>query len=270
MRSLIGRCTLPGLVGGAILLAGAGFSQQRVSDKTGTAEVMKIQTIIDDADRAGQEALFIAGFWGDGMQDTRLDLDLNDVPVADAVRRVSELAEVNVRVDEDVPKEAKVTLKAKNIRLSTAMDLITQAAGVGWTREITDGKTTLRVGKTVRPGAIILRNSLPGRGRVTIPEIHIPRIDPELRIEGALPQIFSLGEMLETRSTFNCPHCKKQATVLRRNQQPRCTTCSRPFQPGWQVCPFDGTKRPAAQGEWKYCPFCGKAVKTEESGAKAK
>ncbi len=270
MRTLIGRCTLPGLVGGAILLAGAGFSQQKVSDKPKDAEAVKIQTIIDDADRARQEALFITGFWGDGMQDTRLDLDLNDVPVADAVRRVSELAKVNIRVDEDVPKEAKVTLRAKNIRLSTALDLITQAAGVNWTREITDGKTSIRVGKAVRPGTIILRNSLPGRGGLTIPEIHIPRMEPGTRIDSVLPQVFSLSEMLETRSTFTCPHCKKQATVLRRNQQPRCTTCNRPFQPGWQVCPFDGTKRPAAQGEWKYCPFCGKAVKMDEKGAKEK
>lgn len=267
MRSLIGRCMLPGMVGGAILLAGAGLSQQKVSDRPGALEEVKIQTIIDDADRARQGALFITGIWGDGMQDTRLDLDLNDVPVADAVRRVSELAKVNVQVDEDVPKEAKVTLKAKNIRLSTAMDLITQAAGVYWTREITDGKTTLRVGKAVRPGAIILRNSMPGRGSVTIPDIHLPRIDPD-RFEGALPQVFSLSEMVEIRSTFNCPHCKKQAVVLRRNQQPRCTTCNRPFQSGWQVCPFDGTKRPAAQGDWKFCPFCGKAVKMDESGAK--
>jgi hypothetical protein len=202
------------------------------------------------------------------MQDTRLNLDLRDVPVTEALKQVAENAKVGLKVDDDVPKEAKITLKANNIRLTTALELITQSAGINWTREITDGKTTIRVGKTVRPGFIIWRNNMPGRGAFTLPNIDIAHIDPKIRIEGDLARIYSMTEMMETRSTFNCPHCKKQATVLRRNQQPRCTTCSRPFQSGWQVCPFDGTKRPAAQGEWKYCPFCGKAVKMDEKAEK--
>jgi glutaredoxin len=262
----------PVMVGGALLLAGAGLSQQRASDALGAREGLRVQTTIDDAGQAPPPAtLFIASVWGDAMQSTRLDLDLDDVPVADAIRRVCELAKVGVQVDEDVPKDKKVTLKAKDIRLSTALDLISQAAGVGWAREIADGKTTIRVGKTVRSGSILWRNSVPGRGAFMLPpHIDISQMGPKIRIEGDSARIFSLADMLETRSTFNCPHCKKQATVLRRNQPPRCTTCNRPFQTGWQVCPFDGTKRPTAQGEWRFCPFCGKAVRMDEKEAKEK
>jgi hypothetical protein len=76
-----------------------------------------------------------------------------------------------------------------------------------------------------------------------------------------IPYVWS---MQEQRSMFRCPHCKGQATVLRKQEQPKCEKCARPFQSGWQFCPADGAKRPAAVGEWKFCPFCSKKVDGEK------
>ena len=49
------------------------------------------------------------------------------------------------------------------------------------------------------------------------------------------------------RSTFTCPHCKGQVTILRQKKPAQCSKCGRSFEGDWQYCPFDGTKRPASE-----------------------
>jgi predicted RNA-binding Zn-ribbon protein involved in translation (DUF1610 family) len=64
----------------------------------------------------------------------------------------------------------------------------------------------------------------------------------------------------EERSTFTCPSCKEQITVMRKHTTPKCPTCGKEFQKEWKFCPNDGAKRPADPTDWKFCPHCGKAV----------
>ena len=79
------------------------------------------------------------------------------------------------------------------------------------------------------------------------------------------PLSLSGVKVAEERSTFTCPHCKQQVTVLHQHTAPKCEKCSRTFHDDWQFCPFDGAKRPASAGtDWQFCPLCGKSVKAPE------
>ncbi|HEU4753411.1 MAG TPA: hypothetical protein VFU47_09925 [Armatimonadota bacterium] len=194
-----------------------------------------------------------------------VDLDIDNATVADAARQIVEKAKLNadVVVDPDVPADARFTLRAKNVRPGAALDLLAQSAGAGWALEKKDGKTTLRLGKKVRGG--LLAPGLSGLykldgGDNVLKRFVVPAVPGA---PGRSPLV--LDWVTTQRSTFTCPHCKNQATVLRQRQAPKCPKCNRVFQPEWQFCPADGTKRPATTDDWRFCPFCGKRVETEKS-----
>src|SRR5205823_5873939 len=88
-----------------------------------------------------------------------LDLELENAPVRDAAKQVLERAGIDaiLTVDPDVTSDARVTLRARNVRASTALDLIAEAAGAAWSVEKKNGATTVRIGKTVRPGVFQFR-----------------------------------------------------------------------------------------------------------------
>ncbi len=125
-----------------------------------------------------------------------------------------------------------------------------------WSSQIKDGKTFLRVGKF---SAVLAFRSTPfrfGRGKQTV-------IGSGLRLHGD-GVVYSYSQN-ENRSTFTCPHCKRQATVIRKAEAAHCPKCERVMQSDWQFCPNDGTKRPASETAWKFCPFCSRAVTMTEA-----
>lgn len=223
-----------------------------------------------------------------------IDLDLNDAPVRDAVKQILELGakDVDVVIEGDVPEEARVTLRAKGVRLGTALDLVTQAAGVNWVveRNGKERKTAVHVGKKVRssisPRAIELIPGVAGDARrfggyvglggggafsVTAPRtpgpaVAAPRL-PGLPLDLKRDFIFTTPEV---RSTFQCPHCKGRTTLIRSSREPDCTRCARTFQPEWQFCPVDGAKRPPSPNDFQFCPMCGKRVEKPEKELKGK
>jgi hypothetical protein len=201
-------------------------------------------------------------FWGLGSADDKpIDLDLDNVPVRAALKRILDPTKLEYKIDDDVPDTARVTLRAHDIRLSTALDVVTQTAGIGWTSEMKDAKRMIHVGKSIRGG---------GYGVYIAPQVG----DLLHNLEGLTNQRFQFPPnsdfayrlfLPEQRSTFTCPHCKGQVTMLGSRQQPKCPKCGRTFQSDWQFCPADGTKRPPAPGVWHYCPLCGKPVDTEKN-----
>src|SRR5262249_5489436 len=167
--------------------------------------------------------------------DKQIDLDLDNAPVRDAVRDVLKQASVDadVEVAEDVPSSARVTLKAKGVRVSTALDLIAQAAGAGWSFESKDKKSVLRVGKTVRPNSVSeLLRTFTARGAAPWASTRNSLYAPDLK---GLTRIYG-----QQRYTFTCPHCKGQVTGIRQAQAPACPKCGRIFEPDWKFCPVDG------------------------------
>jgi hypothetical protein len=198
--------------------------------------------------------LFVAQGW-DSVPS--VDLDLDNASVRDALKQIFDRAKQEYVVDADVPQDSRITVRARKIKLATALDLVTQATGVGWARERRDSRTVYRIGKSVS-GFHDLRFST---GSQSAPFVHFDSFYPvranALLQTDAAPYLLQYG--LE-RSQFTCPHCKGQATMVSQRQQPKCTKCARVFQRDWQFCPADGARRPPSPGEWRFCPLCGKEV----------
>jgi hypothetical protein len=240
------------------------------------------------------QATTILSLTRDFVNEPRVNLDLEDQPLREALKQLFERAKQSYKVDDDVPNTARITVRAKNVRLSTALELLLQDAGVGIARQVEDGRLLYRIRKS-GPDTLsttdLLRSVVDAKVDMSLlnpqqlkqfryidPHAKGPVIvDPkqlELHLRAlpgapfgggpnspAIPYVYT---MREQRSLFRCPHCKGQATVLRQQEQPKCDKCARPFQAGWQFCPADGAKRPASSGEWKYCPFCSKKVEGEK------
>ena len=185
----------------------------------------------------------------------RVDLDINIEPVHEALKAVLSRANIIDVGAEDVPRDVRVTLAARNVRLRTALNLIAEAAGIGWRKELDGGKVRYRFGKSIRSWDLA----------APLPEVAMPAIralrDLDIKFEpfkeGVIWRAFT---GTEERSTVTCPHCHAQITRVGPRENPKCPKCSTEFKPGWKVCPFDGTKRPDTRDDWKYCPVCGKAL----------
>jgi hypothetical protein len=183
-----------------------------------------------------------------GAPDVKVDLDLDNVGLKDALKRIFERAKQEYTLDDDVPNEPKVDVHAKNVRLSTALNLVTEGAGVAWMYEMRDGKGRFRVGKSLPRRSLFVPGAAPFAFSTTVPG-----------------QVGANFLQAYTRSTFTCPHCKGKTTMVREQTTTSCPKCKRVMQPGWQFCPADGTKRPAAASDWRYCPLCGKQVDPEKT-----
>jgi hypothetical protein len=197
-----------------------------------------------------------------------VDLGLDDVPVADAIKQLVAKAapDLTVAIAPDLPADLRVTLRVPKVQLATALDLLTQAAGVSWWLEQADGKTTLRIGKEARPSR--RSEALPAVASDAYPDLLATFTNraENLALEPAATLLRNYSP--EERATFTCPQCKQQATVVRTASQPKCPKCSRLFEAGWQFCPVDGARRPAAPTAWKFCPHCGQPIGPEKPGAR--
>jgi hypothetical protein len=225
---------------------------------------------------AAQNVFSIFSMATEAVQEPRVDLDFENTPVRDAFKRLFEQAGRSYQLDADVPDSARITLKAKNVRFSTALELLLQSAGLGVGHQIDNGKLSYRIqkgGPDTVSATGLLRSVIedrvregkpldPSAGNLKLPDPfqHLGQVKDLYTT--VVPYVLNFQEM---RSTFRCPHCKGQATVIRKPGQPKCEKCNRLFQPGWKFCPDDGTKRPAPSGEWNYCPFCSKKVEGEQS-----
>lgn len=199
---------------------------------------------------------------GHQVLEARVNLDLDNLSVREALTQLAGQAKQEIVIDADVPGDVRVTVRAQNVRLGTALDLLTETTGASWNIERRQGKTIVHVTKPTQPVAAHVAPTFAGiaglLGRVEGQRMEF-EWGPDLNV------IYRLSAQ-EERSTFTCPHCKGQVTVIRQRQQPKCTRCSRPFQAEWQFCPIDGARRPPAPGEWQFCPVCGKPVASERRG----
>lgn len=242
-----------------------------------------------EAGKIYKQAFILSGNGLGELSDKRLDVDLKNAGLHDALKRVLDDAKVAYTIDDDVSNDPKVTLKVSNATLPTVLDLLTEANGIGWRSEVT---TSARAAQTIPPppsgdtkGETLRAKPAASTGEVSV-RVHVGK-----SIAG-MPRSFRLGVMdlkglpggkmslpaplaaqapfirhftwQERRATFTCPNCHNTITIVRTPEDVRCPKCGRVFEDDWKVCPYDGTKRPARKDEWHYCPICGKPIKLEE------
>lgn len=226
------------------------------SQRAGRAERSSVEAGTAAAHRRRVAQYFVAL---NRPPEVRVDVELANVPVGDALRRLFELARQNYLVDGALPGDVRVSLSARQVRLTSALQVVTDAAGLSWTYEGGGTKPgRFRIGKSVAPSlatALLQTSGVPVR-LPQAPGQRAPEVEPT-RL--TVP----VGEI---RATFTCPHCRHRTTILQRQDSDRCVRCSRQLQPGWIFCPSDGVRRPSPLPDWKFCPSCGKPVRTERSG----
>ena len=228
------------------------------------------------------------------QSNVRVNLNLRNAPLKEAIKQLTEQTKQEFVLENDAPADARVTVVAKNIRLTTALDMVTDATGLNWNLqtalkpETRAARVAFHIGKKAAQFSFRKYNLMPLNDtffqkenksyRWNVPDIGqehghqtelIQRKPLDLNITYSTNNasgntLFGTRDVTEVRSTFTCPHCKQQVTVLHQHQAPKCETCGRVFHDDWQFCPFDGAKRPAdAGGDWQFCPICGKSVKVE-------
>lgn len=204
-----------------------------------------------------------------GGQEPRVNLDIDNLPIRDAIKHVSKLTKLDFKIDDEIAKDIRVTLKAPNVRLSSALDMITDAGGIYWSRDLIVGadepgpKPLYHIRKTPAASSMAIISSdnkgkpqvLGGFGKGSV------FFHPDT---GSSQQWVTNVLLPETRSKIVCPHCKGKVVAYRPKVSDRCETCHKKLPEGAKYCPADRTPRPAPPKPWKYCPLCGKPVDYED------
>ncbi|MCW3055074.1 MAG: hypothetical protein JWN14_4244 [Chthonomonadales bacterium] len=270
------------------------------------------------------------------QSNVRVNLNLRNAPLKEAVKQLNEQTKYEFVLEADAPTDARVTVVAKNIRLNTALDMLTDATGLNWNQQTVkkadskENNVVFHLGKKVARNPYwsnffwgdnnwdfkdnpaihfndsnkefqwngklnefklnygaganklqlnqklnsLLQGNKGGNAPLKIPNLQGNQLN--LLKSTPLSSIYTLGNslvgttnLLETHSTFTCPNCKHQITVVHQHQAPKCDKCGRAFHDDWDFCPFDGAKRPAtASDAWQFCPICGKSIKPDEKHEK--
>jgi predicted RNA-binding Zn-ribbon protein involved in translation (DUF1610 family) len=170
--------------------------------------------------------------------DIRVTVDFDNETLKEALTKLFADAKQEFDVEDGVPVGDKVCLKAKNIRLASALQALTEQTGTGWTAELLRKKTDKQIRTRYRIlGSAPSRSSLfpmPPQG------IYSPRLPSAATDMGAQTARTFVINTMEQRRTFECPHCGGEVTTV----MPR------------------GTRR--SNVTWRFCPLCGKPVDMEE------
>ncbi|MBC8101172.1 MAG: hypothetical protein H7Z41_01110, partial [Cytophagales bacterium] len=227
----------------------------------------------ENAFKAMDASLYFNSQMFGGLPEKRQNVDLKDVPLREALKRVLEDSKIPYLLDDDVPNEPKVTIKLANAPLTTILDALTLSSNIGWRTELKRRKTApegekgksrdsgsgipfadnggfetqIHVGKqvSVLPSSFRMRTlniDGPPGGSVQIP---VPPVGPQS------PQMRVFRWQSQKR-TFTCPHCRNSISILQQPEDIHCLKCQRVFEEDWQVCPYDGAKRPERKDAWRY------------------
>ena len=233
----------------------------------------------------------VAFSWVDVINDAtskkRVDLELKNATVAEALKQLFQRVKLDFVLEDDVPADVRLSLTVKDVRFATALRLITEAGKVGWRWEWQgqvqkDRKLVCRIGKSIKTmtHSNLLLETVPRllADRIRFLDVSLqPLLDlPTIRLRAAQRPTMAAGRALQQRPpllvprpsdpfsgrgqfhTFRCRHCKNQVTLRVTVAQPKCAKCRRGFQPDWKFCPYDGASRPATAPPLRFCPVCGK------------
>ncbi len=174
-------------------------------------------------------------------------LDLRDASLRDALVKLLDKQNLSYEISDDFPKDAKITISVQDMQVSEILDRLTQSVGYQWVAEKRGDKTVVRIGKNVAPDLFRFYSGIGGSGGVaridalkplTVPGTNSIRVE---RGSGDAPFIYQYRTS-EQRSTFTCPKCGKQTTIVQKAD-------AKP-----------GDAKDKNHVEWHYCPYCGKKV----------
>lgn len=169
----------------------------------------------------------------------KIDADFDNVPLRDALRKLFGDAKADFDIEDGVKTDTRVFLKARSIRLASALQALADQANVQWTSfwklRNEDGK--FKVWYRILPSP---------RFGTAFPAPPTSIFSP--RVPSAIADVpqppFRAGSFVinttEQRRVFHCPYCQGEVTTVK---------------------PRKGAR---SRSEWKFCPLCGKPVDMEE------
>jgi hypothetical protein len=80
------------------------------------------------------------------LLEVRLDLDLKQVPLREALQRLFASAKQEYVVEGNVAVERRITLQGKGMLLSEALDQLVRQAGGGWMQQMRNHRPIIRIG----------------------------------------------------------------------------------------------------------------------------
>jgi ribosomal protein S27AE len=96
-----------------------------------------------------------------GLPEKRLNIELQDVPLKDALKRVLEDSKIPYLIDDDVPNDTKVSIKLANAPLTTILDALTLSNRIGWRTEFKKSTTATTTDKTKESSEATKKNEQP-------------------------------------------------------------------------------------------------------------
>jgi hypothetical protein len=90
------------------------------------------------------------------LLEVRLDLDLKQLPLREALRQIFAQAKQEYVVADNVAEVQRITLQGKGLMLSEGLDQLVRQAPGGWIQELKDGKPLIRIHGEVMPMTIHL------------------------------------------------------------------------------------------------------------------
>jgi beta-lactamase regulating signal transducer with metallopeptidase domain len=81
------------------------------------------------------------------LLEIRTDLDLENVSLREALRRIFAQVKQEYVVDHRIPEEQRITLRGRRQMLFEVLDDLIRQVGGGWMQEIRNGEPTIRIGR---------------------------------------------------------------------------------------------------------------------------
>jgi hypothetical protein len=85
------------------------------------------------------------------LLETQIDLDLQQAPIREALRKIFAQARQEYTFDGPLPEEKRITLRGKGMMLFEALDQLVRQAGGGWVQELRNGKPLIHIHRDPMP-----------------------------------------------------------------------------------------------------------------------